>query len=108
MSSGRCSRPLSWKHSTSQMGSFADPSDRSCLLVHVRFGPKADLRLLTRAMSAWMSLTCQTPACQRLPAVRCFLNTNSVAMWYPSEDHPNRHDHHEDQCNYPFHFCLPL
>jgi hypothetical protein len=27
-------------------------------------------------------------------------------MWYPPEDQPNRHEHHEDQCNYPFHFFL--
>jgi len=38
------------------------------------------------------------------PSALRFLNTDSVAMWYPPEDHPNRHDHHEDQCNYPFHF----
>jgi len=46
------------------------------------------------------------------PSALRFLNTDSVAMWYPPEDQPNRHDHHEDQCNYPFHFfvlcCSPV
>ena len=37
-----------------------------------------------------------------------FLNTDSVATWYPPEDQHNRHAHHDDQCNYPFHFCPPL
>ena len=33
-------------------------------------------------------------------------NTDGVPMWYPPEDQPDRQEHHEDQCNYPFHFFL--
>jgi hypothetical protein len=27
---------------------------------------------------------------------------------YPPKNHPERHDCHDDQSNYPFHFSLPL
>jgi hypothetical protein len=36
------------------------------------------------------------------------LNADSVASRYPTKDHSERHDYPDDQCNYPFHFSLPL
>ena len=60
--------------------------------------------LMHRVVAEWASSVRVHARCD----LSLFPNTDSVAMRYPPENHSERHDHQDDQCNYPFHFCLPL